>query len=60
MLGVLALIPDLVALQYPTNLVTKALYTRSRRREKEPIWSSFVPVVTAFMQWLQTTYNTRR
>ena len=60
MLGVLSLIPDLVALQYPTNLVTKALYARSRRRDKEPIWSSLAPVTTAFMQWLQTTCNTRR
>ena len=50
MLGVLSLIPDLVNLQYPVNLVTKALYRRAVRF-KNPIWSDLVSLVSIYMNW---------
>ena len=50
MLGVLSLIPDLVNLQYPVNLVTTALYRRATRF-KNPIWSDLVSLVSIYMNW---------
>ena len=46
--GVLTLIPDLVHLRYPTSLVIKALYVRTRKTTNN-VWRDMIPTVQRYM-----------